>query len=120
MELYICETCGSMLWRVKNGAHPVCCGNPMKVVKANSVEASQEKHIPVVKKEDGKFVIEVGSVEHPMVAEHYIEWIAAIGDNIVLKKEFKPGEKPTLTVCDRGFNEFYAYCNIHGLWKGEA
>ncbi len=120
MKLYICDNCGSILWRVKEGAEPVCCGQPMRVLEPNTVDAAVEKHVPQVKRENGKLIAEVGSVEHPMTEEHYIMWIAAVGDDIVLKKDLKPGEKPTLTVCDRGFKEFYAYCNLHGLWKGEA
>ncbi|MDO4542345.1 MAG: desulfoferrodoxin family protein [Bacillota bacterium] len=120
MKLYICETCGSILWRVADGAHLVCCGNSMQVLEPNTTEAAVEKHIPQAKKEDDKLVIEVGSVDHPMAEEHYIMWIAAVGDDIVVKKDLHPGEAPALTVCDRGFKEVYAYCNLHGLWKGEV
>lgn len=120
MELYFCELCGSVLWRVKDGERPVCCEKPMQLLKPNTVDAAVEKHVPQVKKEDGKIVIEVGSVEHPMIDEHYIMWIAAVKDDLVVKKDLKPGDKPTFTVCDNGFKEFYAYCNLHGLWKGEA
>lgn len=119
MKLYICETCGSMLMSLAEGENPNCCGSPMKVLEPNTTDAAVEKHVPQVKKEDGKLVIEVGSAQHPMAEEHHIMWIAAVGDDLLMKKDLKPGEKPALTVCDRGFKEFYAYCNLHGLWKGE-
>ena len=119
MKIYLCEKCGEMVMELKEREHPPCCGQPMKILEANTVDAAKEKHVPAVTKEDGKLSIHVGSVEHPMTDEHSIEWVAAVGDQSLIMHHFQPGEAPSVKVCDRGAKEVYAYCNLHGLWKTE-
>jgi superoxide reductase len=101
-----------------SGGQLVCCGQPMTLQTENTVEASKEKHIPVVEKTENEILIKVGSVEHPMEENHYIEWIELQTPKYIHRKHLKPGEKPEAVfktneniVCVR------EYCSIHGLWK---
>ncbi len=119
-DIYKCNECGAMHQALHDGAgDPVCCGKPMIRIKDNFIEASEEKHIPVIKKIDEKKIeVSIGAVEHPMIDEHYIEWIE-VRDGIKITKKFlSPGDKPmaTFNVFSDNF-EVRAYCNIHGLWK---
>jgi superoxide reductase len=101
------------------GGTLVCCGQEMELLVANTVDASKEKHVPVVTKEGGKVTVKVGSVEHPMVEEHYIQWIYLCTKNGGQRKSLKPGEKPEATFYvgeDEDVCEVYEYCNLHGLW----
>ncbi|MGV8151811.1 MAG: desulfoferrodoxin [Candidatus Nanoarchaeia archaeon] len=113
-QVYKCEICGNIVEVLHDGAGTlVCCGEPMKLMKEGSVDASLEKHVPVIK---GKKVI-IGSVLHPMEEKHYIEWIEATGKNKEIAKVFlKPGDAPEAEFC---FDVVSAreYCNLHGLWK---
>ncbi|MPN04816.1 Desulfoferrodoxin [bioreactor metagenome] len=88
----------------------------MEPLQPNTVDASKEKHVPVVKRENGKLIVEVGSVAHPMTAEHHIEWIAIVGEDYTQRVSLKPGDEPKVIVCDMGEAKVYAYCNLHGLW----
>lgn len=119
-DVYKCMDCGAMHQALRDGAgDPVCCGKPMVRIKDNFIEASEEKHIPIVRKiAEKKIEIVVGSVEHPMTDEHYIEWIEVRDGIKNVKKFLKPGDKPLVTfnVMSDDF-EVRAYCNQHGLWK---
>ncbi len=92
---YRCEKCGNIVAMIHvGGGELVCCGQPMTRLVANSVDASKEKHVPVLKKENGKLEVAVGAVPHPMTAEHFIQWIVLVTDS---KMEFiylKPGVEP--------------------------
>lgn len=87
------------------------------------MDLSLEKHVPVIEKKDNEVIVKVGAVAHPMMEEHYIEWIELITENRVYRKYLKPGEKPEVyfNVCD-STNQFTVreYCNLHGLWKAEG
>ena len=121
VAFFKCETCGNIVGLIKNGGGKlVCCGNPMKKLEANTTEASTEKHIPVAYRKDGKLIVEVGSVAHPMTEEHLIEWIAVVGEKGTERIALKPGEEPKAIFCDNENADVYAYCNLHGLWKVEA
>lgn len=85
-------------------------------ITAGEIDASLEKHVPVVEKRDNKILVRVGSVEHPMSEEHYIMWIAIVDGNTVLKKDLKPTDEP-IAEFDYSNGSVYAYCNLHGLWK---
>lgn len=122
-KFLVCEHCGNLVAMIKDKGVPVvCCGQPMTVLEANTVDASFEKHTPVVKVEGDKVIADVGSAEHPMVDVHYIEWIYVdtnMGGQI---KELKPGDAPHAEfVMAEGekAEAVYAYCNLHGLWKTE-
>ena len=92
---YRCEKCGNMVTVVNNGGGTLtCCGQAMTKLEANSTNAAPEKHVPVISKENGKIQVTVGSVLHPMTAEHFIEWIALVTDEKVDIVYLKPGMEP--------------------------
>ena len=125
-EVYRCPICGNMVEVVgEGGGRLVCCGSPMEKLAANTVDASHEKHMPVFSREGNVVTVKIGSVPHPMIPEHYIEWIEVHSDNRVQRKYLKPGDAPEALfscppdACDSGKTPFvYAYCNLHGLWGG--
>ena len=122
-EIYKCEVCGNIVEVLHGGAGIlVCCGQNMKLVAENTVDAATEhpngvpsaeaKHVPVI---EGRKV-RVGSVSHPMEDAHYIEWIEATSESgEVCKKFLKAGDLPEAEFC---FEVASAreYCNLHGLW----
>ena len=119
LQIYKCEICGNMVEMIHEGiGQLVCCGQPMKFYEENTVEASQEKHIPVVEKIEGGFKVKVGSVPHPMEEKHYIEWIEVIADGKVYRQFLKPGDVPEAVFMINA-SEVTAreFCNLHGVWK---
>ena len=120
LEIYKCEACGNIVEVMHGGkGELVCCGEPMKLFKANTVDAAKEKHVPVVKKTADGFNVKVGSVAHPMEEKHYIEWIELIVGGKAYRQFLKPGESPEATFCiEADQAEAREYCNLHGLWKG--
>ncbi|MBH1941733.1 desulfoferrodoxin [Mobilitalea sibirica] len=120
VNFYRCEICGNMVAKIKNGGGTlVCCDQPMTKLDANTTDAAQEKHVPVVVKEDGKIKATVGSVLHPSQPEHYIEWIALVTDDKVLLNYLEPGMEPKAEFEEVASGTVYEYCNLHGLWKAE-
>ena len=121
MKIWKCMGCGNIVAVLKEGAGvPVCCGKEMLLLKENTVDASVEKHVPVVTCDGNKVCVAVGSVEHPMLEAHYIQWIAIETTNGVQRKFLKPGEAPKaefLLADGESFVAAYEYCNLHGLWK---
>ena len=94
-KFYKCEKCGKIVALVKESGVPVmCCGEKMKEIIPGTVEASLEKHIPVYEIKDNKVYVSVGSIEHPMIPEHYIEWISLQTTCGNQRKALKPGQKP--------------------------
>jgi len=120
LEIYKCEICGNIVEVVHvGGGELVCCGKPMKLYAENTVDASKEKHVPVLERVDGGFKVSVGSVAHPMEEKHYIEWIELIADNKVYRQFLKPGDEPSAVFNINASNVWAReYCNLHGLWKG--
>lgn len=119
MGIYKCEICGNIV-EVLHGAQGelVCCGEAMKLLAANTVDAAREKHVPVIETIDGGFKVSVGSAPHPMEEKHYIEWIELLAEGKVCRQDLHPGQAPEAvfrtsasTVSAR------AYCNVHGLWR---
>lgn len=120
LEVYKCELCGNIIEVLHGGAGQlVCCNQPMELSAENTVDASLEKHVPVIELSDGGLKVKVGSVPHPMADEHYIEFIELIGADRLCRIWLKPGMVPEAVFNAMG-EEVYAreYCNIHGLWKG--
>ena len=121
LKLYKCKHCGNIVAYVKNSGVPVyCCGEQMQEMVANTVDASQEKHVPVVTRNGNEIVVSVGSVEHPMLPAHYIEWICIQTKQGKQRKLLQPGEKPEARFALSDGDELiaaYEYCNLHGLWK---
>ena len=121
MKFYRCKKCGQMIAIVKKKGCPImCCGEPMEEIVAGTTEASTEKHIPVYEVNGNIVTVTVGSVAHPMLEEHYIEWIAVQTKQGNQRKALKPGDEPKacFALCEGDEVEaVYAYCNLHGLWK---
>ena len=98
----------------------MCCGEAMEELTPNTTDAALEKHVPVIEQEGGTVTVKVGSVEHPSLEEHYIEWIALETRNGYQLKELKPGDKPEASFALIEGDEVvaaYEYCNLHGFWK---
>ena len=119
-KFLICKHCGNIVAAVKESGVPiVCCGEKMSEIIPGEVEASREKHIPEFKVEGNKVYVTVGSVEHPMATEHYIEWVSIQTKQGNQRKQLQPGQEPKVcfSICDCDEVEaVYAYCNLHGLW----
>ncbi len=119
LEIYKCEECGNIVEVVHEaGGQLACCGAPMKLVTENTVDASKEKHVPVVEKTDDGYKVTVGSVIHPMEEKHYIEWIELLADGKAYRAFLNPGDPPVATFCVEAKQvSAREYCNVHGLWK---
>ena len=119
LEVYKCEACGNIVEVIHGGdGDLVCCGQPMKLFKENTVDAAQEKHVPVVEKVDGGFKVTVGSVAHPMEEKHYIEWIELLVGDKAYRQFLNPGGAPeAFFKVDADQASAREYCNLHGLWK---
>ena len=121
-KFYICAHCRNIVEMVHDaGVNPVCCGQKMDELIPNTVEASGEKHVPVVTVKGSTVEVNVGSVDHPMVDVHWIEWVQVQTENGSQRKYLNPGENPHV-VFELGEEEpvaVYAYCNLHVLWKTE-
>ena len=121
-NFYICEKCGNLVGAIHESGVPMkCCGQNMTKIEAGVVEASREKHIPVAVVEGDKVVVSVGSVAHPMTAEHSIEWVYLQTNKGGQRKALNVGEEPKVVfaLADEQPVAVYAYCNLHGLWKAE-
>jgi superoxide reductase len=119
LQVYKCEMCGNIV-EVLSGGGPVteCCGQPMDLMVENTVDAAREKHVPVVEKVEGGVKVKLGEVPHPMIKEHYIQWIELIADDYTHIKFLKPGDEPEACFSVAGETvTARAYCNLHGLWK---
>ncbi|MDP8238773.1 MAG: desulfoferrodoxin [Candidatus Hatepunaea meridiana] len=121
LQVYKCEICGNIVEVIHKGAGKlVCCGKPMIYLEESTTDAATEKHIPVIEKTEDGYKVTVGSVEHPMMEAHYIEWIELIADGVAYRKFLKPDDKPEATFCIEADNvSTRELCNMHGVWKGE-
>ncbi len=121
MKFYICEHCGNIVTKLTDANVPVsCCGEHMKELVVGQKEASTEKHRPVIIEKDGQKFATVGSIEHPMTDDHYIEWLVVDYGEHYRVRHFKLGEAPTMKICSHCQPvDIYAYCNLHGLWNME-
>lgn len=117
-QIYKCAVCGNIVEVVHvGGGSLVCCGQPMVLQEENTVDASVEKHVPLIEKTDKGVKVKIGSTPHPMEADHYIEWIEIISEERVLRKYLKPGDSPEAEFEIEGEVVAREYCNLHGLWK---
>ena len=123
MKFYVCSVCGNLVGMVKeSGAPMTCCGQKMTELVPGTSDGAVEKHVPVFTVDGNKVTVTVGSVEHPMAPEHFIEWIALETAKGAQRKVLEPGSKPSaefLLTDDDSVVAVYAYCNLHGLWKAE-
>ncbi len=122
LEVYKCELCGNIVEVIHAGGGSLsCCGQEMKLLSENTVEAAKEKHVPVIVVADGVVTVTIGSVAHPMEEKHYIEWIELIADGKAYRQFLNPGDAPVAT-----FNVTAAeltareLCNLHGVWSAQS
>ena len=116
-----CNVCGNLVEQINATAVPImCCGQPMMELKAGTTDGAAEKHVPVYEVNGNVVTVKVGSVEHPMTPEHYIEWVCIESDDGFQYKKLKPNTPPkanfSLSKGD-SVKAVYAFCNQHSLWK---
>ncbi|MDD6319851.1 MAG: desulfoferrodoxin family protein [Oscillospiraceae bacterium] len=119
-KFYICNHCGNLVTKIQDAGVPLfCCGQKMTELVPNTVEASGEKHLPVVNVEGNVVHVNVGAVDHPMITEHSILWVYLETEKGGQLKKLNPGEAPhaDFALGDEKPVAVYAYCNLHGLWK---
>lgn len=123
MRFFVCEHCGNQIEMIKDNGVPVmCCGQKMTELIPGTSDGAAEKHVPVFTVDGNKVLVSIGSVEHPMVEAHFIEWIAVETVKGTQRKYLKPEEKLVAEfelIADDSVVAVYAYCNLHGLWKAE-
>ncbi len=120
IRFYVCEHCGNIVGLIHNAGVPMmCCGQKMTELTPNTVEASVEKHLPVVNVDGDKVYVEIGSNPHPMLPEHHIVWVYLQTDRGGQRKCLEVGGEPKVTfaLADEKPVAVFAYCNLHGLWK---
>ena len=121
MTFYKCAHCGNIIAHVHDsGVRVVCCGEEMKPLVPNTSDGAGEKHVPVITQEGNIVTVSVGSVAHPMLEAHFIQWIILETTAGRQRKELKPGEKPVAFFALTDGDEVvaaYEYCNLHGLWS---
>jgi superoxide reductase len=117
--IYKCEICGNIVEVLHaGGGDAICCGQKMDLVVENSVEASLEKHVPVIEEVDGGIKVKIGSVPHPMEEMHHIEWVEILTKSEVWRHNFEVGDAPEVFFpIEETKVSARAYCNLHGLWK---
>ena len=119
-KFFVCNHCGNMIGLLHDAGVPMmCCGEKMVELVPNTTDAAQEKHVPVATVEGNKVVVNVGSVDHPMLDEHWIQWVYLETDKGGHRKVLNPGEKPNVVFAlteDEKPLAVYEYCNLHGLW----
>lgn len=122
IRFFKCMHCGNIIGVIHNAGVPMmCCGEKMTELVPGTVDASLEKHVPVVSIDGNIVTVKVGEVEHPMVEEHFIQWVYLQTDRGGQRKCLKPGEKPEVkfALCDETPKAIFEYCNLHGLWKAD-
>ena len=121
MKFYRCEHCGNIITFVHSAGVPVmCCGQKMTELVPGTTDGAAEKHVPVVEVQGSTVQVKVGSVEHPMLPEHFIQFIAIETKHGSQIEYLQPGEKPQASFVLADGDQLvaaYEYCNLHGLWK---
>ena len=124
LKYYICEHCGNIAALTKSAGVPlVCCGQKMTEIKPGTTDAAVEKHLPVITQDGRTVKVAVGTLAHPMLDAHYIEWISIETKEGSQIKYLQPGAAPEVTFALSDSDELiaaYAYCNLHSLWMTEA
>lgn len=120
-KFYECKHCHNIVAVVKGeGKCLTCCNEKMKEIIPGTIDASHEKHVPVYNVENNIVTVNIGAIAHPMLAEHYIEWVSLQTKFGNQRKELKPGQEPKVSFAILNGDEVeavYAFCNLHGLWK---
>lgn len=121
-KFYICRHCGNLIGMVHDAGVPmVCCGQKMDALVPNTVDASNEKHVPVVEVDGDLVNVKIGAVDHPMEEAHYIQWVYVLTEQGGQRRNLKPGQAPAVSFNLNGDKALavYEYCNLHGLWMTE-
>jgi len=118
-QAWKCDVCGNIISILHEGADSlVCCNQSMKLLEEKSGEEGSEKHVPVVERNEEGVLVRVGSVEHPMDEDHFIEWIEIFTEKGSSRKFLMPGEQPErMFPVKAEIVKARAYCNVHGLWS---
>ncbi|HPX14271.1 MAG TPA: desulfoferrodoxin family protein [Treponemataceae bacterium] len=118
---YVCKKCGNLVGMIHaSGVPMICCGEEMTALTPNTVDAAQEKHVPVITVNGSTVTVKIGSVDHPMTEEHYIQWVYLETEKGGMRKCLNPGQKPEVTfelTADDKVLAAFEFCNLHGLWK---
>lgn len=121
LKFFRCNHCGNIIVKIKDSTvSVVCCGDKMQELLPGTVDAAVEKHLPVYKVEGNNVSVTVGSVLHPMLPEHFINWICLQTNKGFQVKYLNPGEEPKINFAitdGEKVEAVYEYCNLHGLWK---
>ena len=121
VRFYVCPICGNVIGLIDgNMEHIKCCGREMELMQANSVDAAQEKHVPVYERVEDEIAVKVGEIAHPMEKDHYIMWVALVSDNQTTRIRLYPEQDAIVRFKYIPNSTLYAYCNKHGLWKAEV
>ena len=122
-RLLISDDRQTLVMLINKGTDNISCdGKPMEQLIANTTDAAQEKHVPVVEVKGNKISVKVGSVPHPMTPEHLIAWIYLQTKKGGQYCHLTPNDKPEATfLVAEGDTPVavYEYCNLHGLWKAD-
>jgi len=119
-RFYVCQVCGKVIGLINDtGIETFCCGESMTMLKANTQDASTEKHVPVYQldESEGEIIVTTGALEHPMEKEHYIMWVAQVTDNVTTRIQLFPEQSTMVRMKYIKGSTIYSYCNKHGLWK---
>lgn len=123
MKFYICDKCLNIITFLNDsGVTPICCGDKLKELLPNTVDATKEKHVPYVEIKDCDVMIQVGQDKHPMQEDHFIKFIVLETDKMSYTVYLKPNDEPVchFKICkDEKPLRVYEYCNVHGLWMKE-
>lgn len=120
LEIYKCAKCDNIVEVLQGGVGQlVCCDEPMKLLDEKTADAATEKHVPVIEKTEAGYKVKVGSVPHPMLEEHYIQWIELLADGKAYRQFLEPGDEPEAVFkVEADSVSAREHCNVHGLWKG--
>ena len=119
LDIFKCDKCGNVVELLHAGGGALyCCNAPMVHLAENTVDAAQEKHVPVIEKTDSGYLVKVGSVDHPMTEDHLIMWIELVADGVVHRKFLSPGDAPQAAFDVKADNvTAREHCNLHGVWR---
>ncbi len=120
IQIFRCRRCGNIIVHLRDsGAPVVCCGANMELLVPSFVDDFAEKHVPIAKREGNKVLVTVGRIAHPMVVDHYIEWILLQQKSGFQLRWLNPDDAPRCefkVVDAESPLNVYAFCNVHGLW----
>lgn len=123
MKFYMSENYSNIITKLTSDSSPILVnGKEMMEVKAGSIDAAVEKHVPAVSVEGNLVRVNVGEVNHPMTPEHYIPWVALETSHGAQVRWLQPTDAPSVSFLLSEGEEakvVYAYCNLHGLWQKE-